>query len=71
MIVFDFIGSVLSLIQIIVDFKWVVDFKINVPKMGLSTFTILFDLMFFLQEFCLYGRNGQRYTNKKTKLEIE
>jgi len=71
MIIFDSLGGFLSFLQILVDSKWVVDFKLNFPKMGLSACTLFFDFIFFLQEYCLYGRNGQRYTHKKIKKEIE
>ena len=58
MIYFDFIGGFLMIIQVVVDTQWNVEYELSIIKLFLGVTSILFDCIFFSQEYCWYGKDG-------------
>ncbi|KAL4909130.1 hypothetical protein BDW74DRAFT_146050 [Aspergillus multicolor] len=62
-ILMDFTGGILSLIQLLIDASLQGDWSGisgNAPKLMLGNITILYDVIFTTQYFCLYPRKARR-----------
>ena len=63
----DLAGTFMSLAQVVSDMFWVDDFKFNIPKILLSSISILVDIFFCLQEYHWFGKDGSRYAKRMAK----
>lgn len=72
-ILLDFVGGVLSLVQLIIDSALQADWSGisgNPVKLGLSLVSLFFDVVFLMQHYVLY-RGGEREGPDTVEEEIE
>ena len=72
--IMDFTGGIFSLSQEILDAalrnEWVA-LEGNFVKLLLSVFTLMYDMVFFVQHYCLYAENNEKIINEyKRKMRL-
>ncbi|KIW02173.1 uncharacterized protein PV09_06337 [Verruconis gallopava] len=69
-ILLDFIGGILSLVQLVIDSALQADWSGlygNPVKLGLSNISLFFDLMFIIQHYVLYRQSSCKETNETSQ----
>jgi len=62
---FDVVGSSFSILDVIFDGVRLKDRRINNAKLLIALLSLIFDCIFIVQHFILYGENGEKYDNTR------